>query len=132
MFTQLTASRWESGHFHIGHFQDECFKMLPQGDSRVRWVDHLSSIIVFKPQEQRLSDEPEYNQVLLKSNQGWIEICVSNCTTSFDPVAGSGRRRSGVKDGGQSEDKSGGLKSYRSDPYVQSLFFPSLTLLRLL
>ena len=34
----LTDSRWESGHFHLGHFQDECFKMLPKSELRTRWA----------------------------------------------------------------------------------------------
>ena len=49
LFTQLTTSRWESGHFHLGHFQDECFKMLPQADLRTRCVNPLPTVILFKP-----------------------------------------------------------------------------------
>ncbi|KAJ6515319.1 hypothetical protein C8R45DRAFT_1139488, partial [Mycena sanguinolenta] len=27
---------WESGHFHLGQFHDQCFKNLPQGDKPIR------------------------------------------------------------------------------------------------
>lgn len=31
-------SRWESGQFHLGQFQDDCFKALPPDDKKSRYA----------------------------------------------------------------------------------------------
>lgn len=33
-----TSDRWESGQFHLGQFQDDCFKALPPADKKTRCV----------------------------------------------------------------------------------------------
>ncbi|KAJ7849841.1 hypothetical protein B0H14DRAFT_3085988 [Mycena olivaceomarginata] len=47
--TFLTATElqpdWESGHFHLGQFHDECFKKLPQADKLVRGLKMNSSTV---------------------------------------------------------------------------------------
>lgn len=34
----LLAGRWESGQFHLGQFQDECFKLLSPAEKKTRCV----------------------------------------------------------------------------------------------
>lgn len=37
MHSYTSFFSWESGHFHLGQFQDECFKSLPQSDTANRY-----------------------------------------------------------------------------------------------